>query len=554
VRFNRAGQPQLCLDCHKEVAADVRAKTGYHGRLKDRQCNLCHTEHKGREANIVRLDEPQFDHRATDFPLKGKHQALKCASCHAPGTKHRTAQSSCVSCHRKDDPHKGGLGAKCETCHAETGWKPASFDHASTRFPLHHRHAEIACASCHAAQRFAGTPRECFACHAKDDAHKGRFGTRCASCHTDERWKAPSFSHDRDTHFPLRERHRLVKCDACHRQPAAEVKLAQACSACHAKDDVHKGALGQKCDGCHSERGWKPPARFNHDHSKFPLRGEHREVKCSACHADLRFRELPATNCIACHQRDDERRGHQGRFGERCETCHAERGWKAPTFDHARDTRYPLRGRHRELKCDSCHRGALYQDKLVAECASCHAPTDPHKGQLGRDCAACHSEATWRETRFEHARSAFPLAGRHAQLACKDCHATVLFKDAKAECASCHAKDDYHKQRLGPACGQCHQPSGWKGAKFDHAHTGFPLVAQHATLACTACHDRPVTTKVALSTGCYDCHQRDDIHFKTNGTRCESCHEPTDWRRPINQEGKARAPEKPFGPQRKRTR
>src|SRR5690348_627332 len=57
VRFNRAEQSQRCLDCHKEVASDVRDRRGYHGRLAERQCSSCHTEHKGRATRIVRLDE-----------------------------------------------------------------------------------------------------------------------------------------------------------------------------------------------------------------------------------------------------------------------------------------------------------------------------------------------------------------------------------------------------------------------------------------------------------------------------------------------------------------
>lgn len=533
VRFNRAAQSPLCLNCHKEVASDVREARGYHGRLSERECKACHSEHKGREYRIVRLDEARFDHRQTDFPLKGKHTAVKCASCHASGTKQRNAPAACASCHRKNDPHKGSLGEKCETCHAETGWKPARFDHAKTRFPLRHHHAELECGSCHAGQRFAGTPRDCGACHKKDDAHNGRFGARCASCHVDEAWKASTFSHDRDTKFPLRERHRTVKCDACHRAEA--VKPASACAGCHAKDDAHQGKLGRKCDACHAERGWKQPARFNHDrNTSFPLRGEHREVRCDACHRDAQFRQLPGTACVACHSKDDAERGHKGRFGERCETCHQERGFKATTFDHARATRYPLRGRHAQLACSSCHRGALYQDKLEAQCVFCHAAGDPHKGQLGKDCAGCHNETSWHEARFEHSRSAFPLVGRHAQVACKDCHATPAFRDAKVECVSCHARNDYHKQRLGSDCARCHNPGGWKDWRFDHAATSFPLVAKHATLRCTECHSKPVATRIDLPVACYGCHQHDDIHFQTNGVQCETCHIPENWRKTIN--------------------
>ena len=483
VRFNRSGQPQRCLDCHKEVAGDVRARTGFHGRLKELQCNLCHTEHKGRDANIVVLDEKAFDHTQTDFQLRGKHQQVRCASCHSPKTKHRDTPSTCVGCHRKDDPHKGELGAKCETCHSESAWKEARFDHSKTRFALEHRHAELKCAACHIDKRFVNTPRECFGCHKKDDAHKGRFGQRCASCHTPEKWKAPSFNHDRDTHFKLRDRHRSVKCDSCHLDVSVRPRTPNTCNACHRKDDPHKGALGDKCEGCHTERGWKQAAGFDHERTRFALRGLHREAKCEGCHKDQRFRDTPSA-CFACHERDDLQKGHKGRFGERCETCHVERGWKPPIFDHARDTRYPLHGKHRELKCDSCHQGFLYKDRL------------------------------------------------------------------DSQCFACHAKDDYHKERLGPDCGKCHTPAGWKGAQFDHARTGFELLGKHAKIACVSCHRGPMNGPISMQTNCYSCHSKDDIHFLTNGPQCETCHMPEDWERLINPELRKKPPAKAPPPRR----
>lgn len=72
VRFNKAGQTTLCLDCHKEVSKDVQLGRGHHGRMeKDRDCRECHTEHKGRSANIAPLDEKKFDHNLTDFVATG---------------------------------------------------------------------------------------------------------------------------------------------------------------------------------------------------------------------------------------------------------------------------------------------------------------------------------------------------------------------------------------------------------------------------------------------------------------------------------------------------
>src|SRR5262245_16392072 len=138
VRFDRAAQDRLCLDCHKDVAADIRKKEGHHGRIKIESCRTCHTEHKGRAANIAPLDEHVFDHTQTDFALRGAHANPKvtCRSCHAPKTKYRDASERCMSCHKKDDVHKGSLGSACADCHTERNWKEAKFDHTKTRFPL----------------------------------------------------------------------------------------------------------------------------------------------------------------------------------------------------------------------------------------------------------------------------------------------------------------------------------------------------------------------------------------------------------------------------------
>jgi predicted CXXCH cytochrome family protein len=534
VRFNRAAQPRLCLGCHdhRDIAADVRAKAGYHGRIAERECRSCHTEHKGREARIVALDEKKFDHDLSDFGLRGRHADLACARCHRAGTRHREAPGACVGCHRNDDRHKGALGAKCESCHDASGWKNPQFDHARTRFPLRLRHAKAGCADCHAGERYAGTARECVSCHRRDDAHKGHFGTRCESCHDEASWKTPLFAHDRDTRFALRGRHRIVKCESCHRAPLYRERTPSACHACHRDDDVHKGTLGAKCESCHVETGWKG-SRFNHDRdTRFPLRERHRYAKCESCHRDAGFREKPSATCAGCHERDDRERGHEGRFGAKCETCHSERAWKAVNFDHDRDTPYRLRGGHRQAKCDACHRGALYEQKPSTRCMGCHERDDRHKGQLGGECGRCHTERSWREAPFDHDQSRFPLRGRHARIECRACHLSPAFKDAPTACAGCHARDDAHRQRLGPRCDDCHGVDTWKKWNFDHdQRTRFPLTGVHAGTKCVACHSRPVEGRLTLATGCLSCHRKDDIHFGTYGAQCDRCHVTSDWRR-----------------------
>ena len=113
-RANRERQTSLCLDCHKDVAEDIRSKTRYHGRLPASgtgECRGCHSEHHGRDADITRLSQPGFTHDLANFALLESHVSLTCSSCHAQGVPFRKTPDTCVGCHRKDDAHQlnGGL-------------------------------------------------------------------------------------------------------------------------------------------------------------------------------------------------------------------------------------------------------------------------------------------------------------------------------------------------------------------------------------------------------------------------------------------------------------
>jgi hypothetical protein len=530
VRFDKAAQSPLCAQCHKEVAADVRARTGYHGRAPEAQgkeCRACHTEHKGRDARIAALDEGKFDHARTDFALRGGHAkpGLECKSCHAAGKRWREAPHECVECHRKDDTHKGALGSKCADCHGERSWKETGFDHDKTRFGLAGKHAGAKCAACHE-KGYKDTPRECAACHRKDDAHKGRYGAKCETCHDARNWDN-HFPHDTRTKFPLGGKHRLAKCDSCHKTPLYREPLPTSCVSCHRGDDVHKGAQGEACQKCHNDRGWKGAA-FDHDReTKFPLRFKHKEAKCESCHkAGLKAKLRK--DCIACHQADDR---HKGGFGEKCESCHVDRSWKQLAFDHERDAGYELEGKHAAVKCESCHKGNPYTVQTPVLCQACHGAKDPHQGQSGDRCEKCHDAASWTRTSFNHAKSRFPLAGSHVKVACDSCHKSKRYKDAPSGCDGCHAKEDVHKRTLGPRCETCHNVRTWKGWDFDHARrTKYPLEGGHRKVACAACHTRPSDGRLETPTACFACHRGDDVHGGGFGTSCERCHEVSSWR------------------------
>ncbi|MFO1328934.1 MAG: cytochrome c3 family protein [Rubrivivax sp.] len=530
VRFNRAAQNELCMSCHKDVGADIRGRQGYHGRLEPRACRSCHTDHKGRDARIVQLDTARFDHTQTDWALQGRHDKVECRHCHPAGRKYASAPQDCNACHRKDDVHKGSLGAACADCHGQSDWKQTRFDHDKTRFALTGRHADTRCADCHRNTAYRETPRSCVGCHRKDDdgprGHKGRFGDRCESCHGAKAWKPSGFNHETDARWPLRGKHRSTTCLSCHTGTLYRDKTGSACIDCHRKDDRHQGSLGRECQGCHTERDWKETTRFDHDRSRYPLLGRHREARCEACHSGQRYVDTP-TDCVACHRKDDR---HQPSLGEACRDCHSERDWKdVARLDHAR-TRFALRERHAEVRCDACHRNARYRE-TPRDCIGCHKGDDKHEGTLGSACADCHGERRWVPApRFDHQRTRFPLRQAHAArtLACKSCHTDArAYRLPAIDCVACHRADDRHEGQLGTRCETCHDERRWTGVRYDHARARFPLVGRHLPLACDSCHKSVRYRDAARD--CDGCHAKDDVHKRAYGTACESCHNARAW-------------------------
>ena len=79
--FSRKSQTRLCLACHEAIAADRRSGTRFHGRQSDaarQECTQCHTDHKGREFDIVLLDRETFNHVSTNFELRDAHRSVPC--------------------------------------------------------------------------------------------------------------------------------------------------------------------------------------------------------------------------------------------------------------------------------------------------------------------------------------------------------------------------------------------------------------------------------------------------------------------------------------------
>ena len=504
---------------------------------------------RGATPRLPSSTHAKFDHAQTDFALRQGHVGpkIECKSCHLAGKKFRDAPLECNACHKKDDVHKGNLGAACADCHTEKNWKEAKFDHSTTKFDLAGKHKPVACKDCHTTQDFKGAKKECVACHRKDDneeGHKGRFGPKCENCHTDESWKDETFNHDKDTHYVLRGKHRTTKCESCHKATLYTEKTATRCVSCHLKDDVHKDSQGEKCETCHNESNWKV-SNFDHDKTKFPLVDKHKSAECEACHkTDKSFLKKLPIACNGCHEKED---AHKGKYSVKCENCHNAKDWKKILFNHNFDTRYPLRGKHETTKCAECHKGTMYKEAMQSDCMSCHRKDDKHKGQLGPRCEDCHNEKDWKTAPFDHNKSRFPLLGAHIKTKCEACHKSPQFRDAPRDCIGCHLKEDVHKKRLGSACETCHNARSWKSWDYDHdRRTKFRLDGAHRKVDCYACHKRPLgdKEKATLPRTCMACHLGEDVHNGGFGPACERCHVTDNWREIRN------GTRKPDGPSR----
>ena len=464
----------------------------------------------------------------------------ECSGCHVRFNK-STQSQLCRDCHEKIDADllagEGfhGLSTEiaetpCKICHTDHIGRDANiailnratFDHDSTDFHLKGSHESASCTACHEMdKKFSEAPSGCFDCHGEQDPHKGNLGEQCVECHNPNDWNKFDFDHD-ITEFPLLGEHKEVACNSCHLNTRYE-ETPKNCNACHSLNDVHNGRNGNQCEDCHSPRNWIEP-KFEHDRdTDFPLKGKHKKTVCEACHKEAVDEVKPEKDCYNCHKNDDQ---HGGRYGRKCDSCHTENGWKDAQFDHEKNTKFPLKGKHSKLNCAACHRGELDKENLGTECHSCHLSDDVHQGQEGKQCQRCHQESSWSEhVLFDHDLTYFPLLGMHASAPCEECHISAAFQDAESECNACHKNDDEHKAALGPDCQQCHNPNDWRIWLFEHdQQTDFKLDGGHKDLGCGKCHYKPVKTKVNQSSNCHTCHEHDDTHRGRFGRQCERCH------------------------------
>lgn len=534
-----------CLACHEGIAWLKERHRGVHGQAGLGACASCHPDHAGSDFEMIdwgKDGRERFDHARAGWRLDGKHATLTCDACHRqtfrvseaaklePPPKDASRRltgldPACRSCHEEKDVHRGALGDDCSRCHVATAWKSvASFDHSKTAYPLLGRHATVPCASCH---------------------------------------ESPKLSLARDAGgrtIPVYKPLPHAECSDCHADPH-EARLGPACASCHGVEDFHRVATGG----------------FQHDRTRFPLKGAHRTVACAACHdPKTAWGKRPAFGaCADCHK--DPHNGQATIAARRvdCAACHSADAWRPSTYTAAQHaaSAYPLEGKHRAVGCAACHvknppgvaaatlgkAGVLMRPKH-ARCRDCHAQA--HGDQLAARadkgaCEPCHTTAGWKPSLFtaaQHRALRLPLDGAHATIACAACHgpkrqglpplpdagkigaAGVAFALAERECIDCHR--DPHapavvkasKETPVRSCADCHDARAFIPSTMSadaHQRFGFPLEGGHRAVPCALCHadmKAPPSTRAPGWTLARASQPGRRVVFRQGSGTCADCH------------------------------
>ena len=546
------GQPVTCIGCHATTFRQVKAPDHLAAKFSQ-DCTNCHGVNSWANA--------KFDHSTTRFALSGAHRAVSCAGCHADKV-YTGKPTACASCHQAAlasavSPPHGGFPANCENCHTTAQWMGATFNHATTQFPLSGAHSAATCVSCHGDGVYKGKPTTCVSCHQRDftgallPPHQSLgFSNVCSTCHTTSTWVGGTYDHS-TAPFPLSGAHRAVACASCHSDNTYRGK-SMLCVSCHqtkysaTTNPPHAAAsFPTTCETCHSTTDWTG-STFNHAATQFPLTGAHLTALCTSCHGDGMYKGKP-TACVACHQQSYNASllpPHQSLgFSTACSVCHTTTRWQGGTYDH-NTTQLPLTGAHLALSCKDCHGDGVYRRPVL--CLSCHqaqytaTTSPPHAAAgFGTICQNCHSTARWTAAVFNHSATPFPLTGAHVPLACSSCHGDGVYKGKPTSCVSCHlakysatTTPSHSAAQFPTTCETCHTTATWLGATFDHDTKYFPIYSgahRGKWTTCSGCHTSPTDFSAFSCTSCHGQTQTDASHkgkagYAYTSAKCLQCH------------------------------
>jgi len=473
-----------CLECHVEINSLIKQNKGYHAstEVKDKRCAECHGEHYGREFQLVIMDTTSFNHDLTAYSLVGKHNKIKCSDCHNENLiKDKLSQkksqtylglgTDCLSCHT--DTHQSTLSTNCLNCHNQDAFKPATlFDHNNSAYKLQGKHQEVSCEKCHKIELKNGDKFQQF---------KGVAYQNCTNCH----------------------------------------------------QDTHENRFGNDCLKCHNYFSFKSTSNtlnnFNHNQTKYPLKGAHQNVDCKECHKTNYTASLKYGKCTDCHS--DYHEGQLLKPGLKmdCSDCHSVNNFTSTNFtiEKHNTTKFQLEGAHLAVPCFLCHKTTEKWNfrNLGNTCSDCHKNIHDtyfdKKYMPDNDCKICHSVDIWSDIKFDHAKTEYNLEGKHKEASCRDCHfkesvegKQQQFRWEENTCTNCHLDQHYGQfdNNGNTTCSDCHTFENWQPSLFDHNQTRFKLDGEHRDVSCIKCH--PLVVEPNYS---YHIYKLTDIS-------CASCH------------------------------
>ena len=479
--YNLTSANTACVSCHlKDFQGTNNPNHVQQGFAQT--CQVCH--------NTTAWQPAQFDHTKSGFPLTGAHATTPCAQCHV-NNNYNLTNTACVSCHLKDfqgttNPNhvQANFPQTCQQCHNTTNWGNATFNHASTGWPLTGFHVN--------------TP--CLQCHVNGNYNLTSANTACVSCHLKD-YQATNDPNHAQAGFPT------------------------------------------TCQQCHNTTDWGS-GTFNHVGTGWALTGFHATVPCQQCHVNANYKLTSAnTQCASCHLNDFNATNNpphaSAGFPTDCSVCHSTTNWLGASFNHA-STGWALTGFHATVQCNQCHVNNNY--KLTSTvCVTCHlkdfqSATNPNHVVSGfpQQCDVCHNTAAWIPSSFNHNNTPFPLTGFHTKVPCAQCHVNNNYTSVPTACYSCHQADynatnnpNHVAAGFPTTCATCHTTTSWLGATFNH--TWFPTNHGGANGVCSTCHTNPSNYLVFTCTNCHQKTQTDSNHrgvsgYVYNSTNCYNCH------------------------------
>lgn len=537
-----------CKTCHQVLSATQRDWSGG-GFSHDPAPTACMDCHLGKRPAGA-AGTPPFDH--------ANGGTGDCVSCHLPKSStqtdwsggafsHSPTPAACSNCHAGDRP-TGAVGTPpfdhaiaglgdCKSCHAvqsasKNDWTGGSFSHSP---------APATCIGCHLAQRPATVTAGGF------DHAAGGTGD-CAACHQDPgvTWSGATAGYDHGS-MPAGTR-----CDSCHEndRPAAPVDVPWPGHPANPNQFVHSLLGSTDCKGCHLDAGgaWAPGL---YSHSPNP-------GQCSVCHLEQRpvgpsgsplFDHAlgGSGDCVACHQVKSA----------------TQADWSGGTFTHTSAV----------TACASCHEyqrpaDTLHATKATGDCSSCHAPKSTTQidwtgGNFTHvpkptTCASCHATdkpaATVRTSGVSTDGRTYANDYLHGLVAgdCVGCHrarsatqtdwsgGTYSHNPAPASCTTCHAitkpaagATSFDHSLPGLAdCKSCHAYPGqkWTGASAVPSSVVLTPPTGKSWGNITAPH--PVIDPAKTGLTCATCHGSNtgapiidyDHARPVTGAKCVYCH------------------------------